>query len=44
MELLKDYNVEFKHYPGETNVVVDALSRKTVKVAVMLGEQFESTS
>ena len=30
MEFLKDYNLEIKYYLGKANVVVDALSRKSI--------------
>ena len=29
LELLKDYDCTIEYYSGKTNVVVDALSRKT---------------
>ena len=28
-ELLEDYDFELQYHPGKTNVVVDALSRRT---------------
>ena len=31
MELIKDYDCVIDYHPGKTNVVVDALSRKSVQ-------------
>lgn len=36
MEFLKDYDFELKYHPGKANVVVDALSRKSLHVAYMM--------
>ena len=33
MELLKDYDYTIKYHPRKANIVVDALSRKTVEIA-----------
>ena len=32
LELIKDYNLEVHYHPGNTNVVTDALSRKSHQV------------
>lgn len=32
MELLKDYDVTIQYHPSKTNLVVDALTRKAVRI------------
>ena len=41
MEFLKDYDFELKYHPGKANVVVDALSRKSLHVSTMMIHQME---
>ena len=36
MELIKDYDCVIDYHPGKANVVVDALSRKTVQTLRVL--------
>ena len=40
MELIKDYDRMIDYHPGKANVVVDALSRKTVQTLRALNAQF----
>ena len=37
LELIKDYDCEINYYPGKANVVVDALSRKSMVELAALG-------
>jgi hypothetical protein len=37
LELLKDYDYEINYHPGKANVVVDALSRKSMVELATLG-------
>jgi hypothetical protein len=39
MEFLKDYDFELKYHLGKANVVVDALSRKSLHVSTMMIHQ-----
>ena len=39
MELIKDYDCVIDYHPGKANVVVDALSRKTVQTLLALNDQ-----
>ena len=41
MEFLKDYEFELKCHPGKTNVVVDALSRKSLNIAWIMIKETE---
>jgi len=41
IEFLKDYDFELLYHPGKVNVVVDALSRKTVHVAHLMIKEIE---
>jgi len=41
MEFLKDYDFKLLYHPGKANVVVDALSRKTVHVAYLMIKEVE---
>jgi len=41
MEFLKDYDFELLYHPRKANVVVDALSRKTVHVALLMVKEVE---
>jgi len=41
MEFLKDYDFELLYHPGKANVVVDALSRKTVHAAHLMIKEVE---
>jgi hypothetical protein len=41
MEFLKDYIFELKYHPGKANVVVDALSRKSLHVSSMIIHELE---
>ena len=43
MELIKDYDCVIDYHPGKANVVVDALSRKTVQTLRALNAQFSLT-
>ena len=36
MEFMKDYEFDLKYYPGKTNVVVYALSRKSLNIDWMM--------
>jgi len=40
-EFLKDYDFELLYHPGKANVVVDALSRKTVHTAHLMIKEVE---
>jgi len=41
MEFLKDYDFDLLYHPGKANVVVDALSRKTVHIAHLMIKEVE---
>jgi len=41
MEFLKDYDFELLYHPGKANVVVDALSRKTMHTAHLMIKEVE---
>jgi len=41
MEFLKDYDFELLYHPGKANVVVDALSRKTVHMTHLMIKEVE---
>ena len=43
MELIKDYDCVIDYYLGKANVVVDALSRKTVQMLRALNAQLSLT-
>jgi len=41
VEFLKDYDFELLYHPGKANVVVDALSRKTVHTVHLMIKEVE---
>jgi len=41
MEFLKDFDFELLYHPGKANVVVDALSRKTVHASYMMARELD---
>ena len=43
MELIKDYDCVIDYHPGKANVVVDALSRKTMQTLQALNAHFSLT-
>ena len=43
MELLKDYELVIDYHPGKANVVVDALSRKSLFFLRAMNTQFGSS-
>ena len=43
MEILKDYEFDLNYHPSKTNVVVDALSRKSLNVSRMMIKEIELT-
>ena len=44
MELIKYYDCVIDYHPGKANVVVDALSRKTMQILRALNAHFSLTS
>ena len=42
MELLEDYDFELLYHPGKANVVVDALSRKSSQLAILIISDWRS--
>ena len=40
MELIKDYDCVIDYHPGKANVVVDALSRKSIQMLQALNAHF----
>ena len=44
MELIKDYDCVIDYHPGKANVVVEALSRKTVQRLRALSAQLSLTN
>ena len=43
MKLIKDYDCMIDYHPGKANVVVDALSRKTMQTLRALNAHFSLT-
>ena len=41
VEFLKDYDFTLKYHSGKANIVVDALSRKTLYMASMMLKEYE---
>ena len=41
LEFLKDYNFELIYHPGKVNVVVDALSRKSIQVFALMVRELD---
>ena len=41
MELLKDYDFELQYHQGKTNMVADALSRKSLHISFMMIKEME---
>ena len=41
LELLKDYDFDLSYHPGKANVVVDALSRKSLHMSMLMVHEFE---
>lgn len=41
LELLKDFDFELNYHPGKANVVVDALSRKTLHMSAIMVKELE---
>ncbi|MCI63883.1 hypothetical protein A2U01_0085140, partial [Trifolium medium] len=38
LEFLKDYDFELSYHPGKTNVVADALSRKSLHISSLMAK------
>ena len=41
MEFLKDYDFELSYHPGKANVVVDALSRKSLQMFALMVRELD---
>lgn len=41
LELLKDYDFELSYHPGKANVVVDALTKKSLHMSMLIVQEFE---
>ena len=41
IEFLKDYDFDLQYHPGKVNVVVDALSRKSLHISTMMIKELE---
>ena len=41
LEFLKDYDFSLNYHPDKTNVVADALSRKSLHMSVLMAEEWE---
>ena len=41
MGFLKDYDFELQYHPGKANVVVDALSRKSIHASMMMVKELD---
>ena len=41
LEFLKDYNFELSYHPGKANVVVDALSRKSLQMFALMVRELD---
>jgi len=41
LEFLKDYDFQLSYHPGKTNVVEDALSRKTLHMSALMVKELE---
>jgi len=41
MKFLKDYDFELQYHPGKANVIVDALSRKSIHASMMMVKELD---
>ena len=41
LEFLKDYNFELSYHPGKANVMVDALSRKSLHMSLLMVREMD---